>query len=81
MSGRMLKWTIELSEYGIKYLLRLTSKRQVMIDFIVELPTKPSHLDEFPGEGWWILHVDGASRVFSSGVGLILQSPIEKLLE
>ncbi|RVW76974.1 hypothetical protein CK203_055541 [Vitis vinifera] len=49
MSGRMLKWTIELSEYGIKYHLRLTSKRQVMIDFIVELPTKPSHLDEFPG--------------------------------
>ena len=79
--GRMLKWTIELSEYGIKYHLRLTSNGQVMTNFIVEFPPKPSHLDEFPEEGWWILHVDGASRAFGLGVGLILQSPIEKLLE
>ncbi|RVW28616.1 hypothetical protein CK203_100866 [Vitis vinifera] len=72
LSGRMLKWTIELSDYGTKYHLRLTSKGQVMTNFIVELPPKPSHLDEFPGKGWWILHVDGASRAFGSGVGLIL---------
>ena len=40
LSGRMLKWAIELSEYGIKYQLRLAIKGQVMDDFIVEIPQK-----------------------------------------
>lgn len=71
----MMKWDIELSEYGIKYQPRLALKGQVIADFIDELPEKPSHLDESPGEGWWILHVDGASRAFDSGVGITLQSP------
>ncbi|RVW93626.1 hypothetical protein CK203_028805 [Vitis vinifera] len=32
-------------------------------------------------QGWWILHVDGASRVSGSGVGLLLQSLIGEQLE
>ena len=38
LSGRMLKWAIELSEYGIEYQPRLSIKRQVMANFIVEIP-------------------------------------------
>nr|CAN74728.1 hypothetical protein VITISV_001869 [Vitis vinifera] len=36
LSEIMLKWAIELSEYGIEYQPRLSIKGQVMVDFIVE---------------------------------------------
>ena len=35
--GRMLKWVIQLSEYGIKYQPRLAMKEQVMANFITEI--------------------------------------------
>lgn len=74
LSGRMLKWAIELSEYGIKYQPRLSIKGQVMADFIAEIP-QSSQLIEPCREGWWILHVDGAS---GSEVGLLLQTPTKE---
>ncbi|RVW20895.1 hypothetical protein CK203_113694 [Vitis vinifera] len=67
LSGRMLKWAIDLSEYGIKYQPRLSIKSQVMADFIAETP-QSSQLAEPCREGWWILHVDGASRASGSEV-------------
>ena len=36
LSGRMLQWAIELSEYGIEYQSRLSMKGQVIADFVVE---------------------------------------------
>lgn len=77
LSGRMLKWAIDLSEYGIKYQPRLSIKSQVMADFIAETP-QSSQLTEPCREGWWILHVDGASRASGSEVGLLLQTPIRE---
>ena len=79
--GQMLKWVIKLSEYRIKYQPRLATKGQVMADFIAKLPQNLSQLPNFLGEGWWILHVDEASRASDAGMGLILQSPIGKLLK
>ena len=76
----MLKWAIELSEYGIKYQPRLSIKGQVMTYFIAEIP-QSSQLVEPCREGWWILHVDGASRASGSGVDLLLQSPTREQLE
>ena len=38
LSGRMLKWAIELSEYRIKYQPKLSIKEQIMVDFIAEIP-------------------------------------------
>lgn len=52
-----------------------------MVDFIAELFKKQAHPAHPPGKQWWTLHVDKTSRVSSYGIGLILQSPIEKLLE
>ncbi|RVW31365.1 Retrovirus-related Pol polyprotein from transposon 17.6 [Vitis vinifera] len=78
--GQMLKWVIKLSEYRIKYQPRLATKGQVMADFIAKLPQNLSQLPNFLGEGWWILHVDEASRASDAGMGLILQSPTGKLL-
>ena len=59
LSGRMARWAIKLSEYGIQYRPRLSKKEQVMADFIAELPqseARPDILD------WWILNIDRASR-------------------
>ena len=81
LSGRMLKWVIDLSEYRIKYQPRLALKWQVMADFITELLKKPTHPVESPGEKWWTLYVDKASKAFGSRVGLIQQSPTRELLE
>lgn len=35
-SGRMVKWSIELSEFSIKFFPRKAIKAQVLTDFIVE---------------------------------------------
>ena len=37
MSGRMARWAMELSEYGIQYKPRLSKKGQVLADFIAEI--------------------------------------------
>ena len=81
LSRRMLKWVIELSEYEIKYQPRLSLKGQVISDFIAKLTQKQAHPVDRPREQWWTLHVDETSRVFKSGVGLILQSPTKELME
>ena len=72
LSERMLKRTIELSEYKIEYQPRLSIKGQVMTDFIAEVPLQPSRLKRSGKEGWWTLHVDGVSRSSGSIVGLLL---------
>ena len=67
LSGRMARWVMELSEYGIQYKPRLSKKGQVLADFLVELPqpnTRPN------SEGWWTLCMDGASRQSGADIGL-----------
>ena len=81
LTGRMLQWAIELSEYGIEYQPRLSMKGQVMADFVVEYSQKPTQHKEPREEEWWTLRVDGASRSSGSGVGLLLQSPLGEQLE
>ena len=69
---------MELSEYGIQYKPRLSKKGQVLADFLAELPqpnTSPN------SEGWWTLHIDGASRQSGSGIGLQLTSPTGEKIE
>ena len=52
-----------------------------MADFIVEVHQKPSQILDSLEKGWWILHVDGASKASGSEIGLLLQSPTEEQLE
>ena len=79
--GRMLQWTIELSEYGIEFQPRLSMKGQVMADFVLEDFQRLAQHREPRREEWWTLQVDGASRSSGSGVGLLLQSSIGEQLE
>ena len=59
LSGRMARWVMELSEYGIWYKPRLSKKGQVLADFLAELP-QPNTCSN--SGDWWTLCVDGASR-------------------
>ncbi|KAL6335721.1 hypothetical protein AAG906_039484 [Vitis piasezkii] len=81
LTGRMLQWAIELSEYGIEFQPRLSMKGQVMADFVLEYSRKPIQHKEPSEKEWWTLRVDGASRSSGSGVGLLLQSPTGEHLE
>ncbi|KAK4389689.1 hypothetical protein Sango_2305900 [Sesamum angolense] len=40
-SGRLVKWTMELSEYDISYLPRITIKAQALANFISEMAGAP----------------------------------------
>nr|KYP35075.1 Retrovirus-related Pol polyprotein from transposon 17.6 [Cajanus cajan] len=79
LAGRMMKWSIELSEFAIKYKPRGAIKAQVLADFLVEL-TPPAE-DDSSGESEWILSVDGASNLGGSGAGIVLEGPGGILLE
>ena len=74
LTGRMVQWAIELSEYGIEFQPRLSMKEQAMADFVLEYSQRPAQHKEPCGKEWWTLQVDGASRSSGSGVGLLLQS-------
>ncbi|RVW62087.1 Retrovirus-related Pol polyprotein from transposon 17.6 [Vitis vinifera] len=81
LTGRMLQWAIELSEYGIEFQPKLSMKDQVMADFVLEYSRRPIQRKEPSEKEWWTLRVDGASRSSGSRVGLLLQSPTGEHLE
>ncbi|XP_057756163.1 uncharacterized protein LOC130975374 [Arachis stenosperma] len=77
LTGRMMTWSIELSQYDIRYEPRQAIKAQAMVDFLVEVTGDPG---EDMGTRWK-LHVDGASNQTYGGAGIILESPIGVVYE
>ncbi|XP_057755533.1 uncharacterized protein LOC130974689 [Arachis stenosperma] len=77
LAGRMMTWSIELSQYDIRYEPRQAIKAQAMADFLVEVTGDPSE----EGGTRWKLHVDGASNQTFGGAGIILESPIGVVYE
>ncbi|GAV71083.1 RVT_3 domain-containing protein, partial [Cephalotus follicularis] len=76
LSGRLIKWSVELGEYDIKFEAKPAIKSQVLADFIGDR-TPTECMEEYPSEeekGLWKLSVDGFSCVFGSGAGLVLAS-------
>ncbi|XP_025703025.1 uncharacterized protein [Arachis hypogaea] len=70
LAGRMMTWSIELSQYDIRYEPQHAIKVQAMADFLVEVTGDPT---EETGTRWR-LHVDGASNQTSGGAGIILEN-------
>ncbi|XP_073120892.1 uncharacterized protein [Henckelia pumila] len=68
ISGRLVKWTTELSEYGIQYEPRSAIKAQALADFLAEM----RHVG---AEDLWKVYVDGSSNNEGCGVGVFLISP------
>ncbi|CAJ2676632.1 unnamed protein product [Trifolium pratense] len=76
MTGRMLKWSLELSEFEIFFESRKALKAQVLADFIAEMTTPST-----PDRNKWTIFVDGSSNPQGSGAGIILESGEGVLIE
>jgi len=79
--GRMMKWVMELTEYGIKYESRWPVKTRALVDFVVELTSSSGEHDAEDVPRRWILYVDGAFNLQGSGVEAILEGPNGVLIE
>ncbi|GAV90732.1 RVT_3 domain-containing protein, partial [Cephalotus follicularis] len=76
-SGRLIKWSVELGEYDVKFESRPAIKSQVLADFVGDnTPTECMEEKSSESEkGMWKLSVDGSSCLTGSGAGLVLTSP------
>ncbi|XP_071719262.1 uncharacterized protein [Rutidosis leptorrhynchoides] len=80
ISWRIAKWAIELGEHKIIFLPRNSVKGQVIVDFLVELPSDIISQGETPvtrkdEDEFWELYTDGASNEEGACIGLLLVSP------
>lgn len=71
MAGRMLKWSLKLSELDIQYKSRKSLKAQVLADYVAEMtlvdvPTKETKA--------CAIFIDGASISKGRGAGIILEN-------
>ena len=96
-SQRVMKWALELGQYGLVFRPRTAIKAQALADFIAEFAPGPSiaanEPDDVPKAAEtptlpvslnsykWHLHVDGASNHKGSGAGVVLVTPDGSLLE
>ncbi|XP_058722967.1 uncharacterized protein LOC131594783 [Vicia villosa] len=79
MAGRMLRWSLELSEFDVQYESRRALKAQALADFVAEMTliaNSPS-----PAENKWTIYVDGASSSSGSGAGIILENDEGLIIE
>ena len=89
LSGRLIKWAVELSEFDITYMPRTAIKSQALADFIADFsPNLQVIADkeiicssrQVPTSPW-ILYVDGSTHSKGTGLGLTLQIPEGDLIE
>ena len=85
MTGRLVKWAIELAEYDVSYEPRGPIQAQALSDFIAELTLPVSSTSDLTRQNneasEWILSVDGASNQQGSGAGVVLEGPGGILIE
>ncbi|XP_073056876.1 uncharacterized protein [Primulina eburnea] len=74
VSGRMVKWTVELREYDIEDKPRAAIKAKALTDFLTEM-IQPVE------EEVWRVFVDGASNLSGCGVGVVLIAPSEEKIK
>ncbi|XP_019160036.1 PREDICTED: uncharacterized protein LOC109156639 [Ipomoea nil] len=78
LSGRLVKWAVELTQYGIEYQPRPSIKGQALADFLVECTAGEEDKDAISEGGpseWWEMHVDGAVSRQHCGGGVMLITP------
>jgi hypothetical protein len=74
-AGRLIQWSIELSEFDIDYWSRTAIKAQALADFIAEFTLK----DDEPKEdveqtSKWTANIDGSSTKNAGRIGIVLKS-------
>jgi len=79
ITGRMVCWAIELSEFDVQYEPRGHIKGRVYADFVVKLSSEATRVDS--GDFQWVLSVDGSSNQQGNGAGIILEGPNKLLID
>ncbi|GKV50035.1 hypothetical protein SLEP1_g56750 [Rubroshorea leprosula] len=74
LSGRLIGWSVELSEYDLTFQPRTTIKGQAVADFLVECISATKE-EKAPEQPVWVLYVDGAANVEGAGTGAVLVGP------
>ncbi|XP_072077923.1 uncharacterized protein [Arachis hypogaea] len=77
LAGRLVKWSVELSEFDIKYESRASIKSQFLADFIAEFSV-PKITEDYIE---WSLYVDGSSNPHGCGAGIILDDDHGNVIE
>lgn len=84
VSGRLVTWAVEPSQFQLTFIPRTAIKAQVLADFVTECSfpeTRSSQMIADAGEEndtdpeAWTLHVDGSSISEKSRAGLVMKSP------
>ncbi|XP_020225224.1 uncharacterized protein LOC109807108 [Cajanus cajan] len=76
LARRMIAWSVELSEFGIKYESHGPLKAQYLADFVAELTPTSAEKQQV-----WTLHVDGSSNSKGGGASIILEGPNKVTIE
>uniref|UniRef100_A0A2N9EWP2 Reverse transcriptase RNase H-like domain-containing protein n=1 Tax=Fagus sylvatica TaxID=28930 RepID=A0A2N9EWP2_FAGSY len=81
--GRLIQWTIELSEFDIEYRPRQAIKAQALADFITEFTTASEEppLDKGEPKEKWEVNIDGSSVKGVGGVKIAFKTPKGRLLK
>uniref|UniRef100_A0A2N9HZF6 Uncharacterized protein n=1 Tax=Fagus sylvatica TaxID=28930 RepID=A0A2N9HZF6_FAGSY len=75
-AGRLIQWSIELSEFDIDYRPRTAIKAQALADFIVEFTSKDDEpTEDVEQTSKWTMNIDGSSTKDSGRIGVVLKSP------
>ncbi|XP_019414570.1 PREDICTED: uncharacterized protein LOC109326333 [Lupinus angustifolius] len=69
LAGRMITWSIELSQFDIRFEPRTAIKSQVLSDFVAELAAPEGDPEQI-----WTIFVDGSSNLKGSGAGILLEN-------
>ncbi|XP_025664456.1 uncharacterized protein [Arachis hypogaea] len=77
LAGRLVKWSVEVSEFDIKYEGRASIKSQFLADFIAEFSV-PCTAEDSIG---WSLYVDGSTNPQGYGAGIILDDSHSNVIE
>uniref|UniRef100_A0A2N9GAI6 Uncharacterized protein n=1 Tax=Fagus sylvatica TaxID=28930 RepID=A0A2N9GAI6_FAGSY len=74
-AGRLVQWSIEMSEFHIDYRPRTAIKAQALADFIAEFTHPWKDEGESEEDEAWTVNIDGSSTKEMSGAGVVLVSP------
>uniref|UniRef100_A0A2N9ELT3 RNase H type-1 domain-containing protein n=1 Tax=Fagus sylvatica TaxID=28930 RepID=A0A2N9ELT3_FAGSY len=80
-AGRLVQWSIEMSEFDNDYRPCTAIKAQALADFIAEFKPPWKEEDELEQDEVWTVSIDGSSTKDMGGAGIILVSPKNDKLE
>ncbi|XP_059460363.1 uncharacterized protein LOC132189630 [Corylus avellana] len=74
LSGRLVNWAIEISEFDIHFVPRNAIKGQALADFVVEF-TNIQDQEDWLKESTWVIYMDGSSTKRNGGARVVIITP------